>query len=316
MGLAVNRQQQDAERSTLAGRQPDGELADPQGWSHSPRLQLQRQQLQRLFGAQRAGFLPLQGAKLNVRKADGTISGVSSFIHRPPSNLSFQGQHLTAYVTFEQMVLSRVRDLRPIDAAGQLREVVLEILALPAMQGVNQWNSHVHVALGRIDAALAGAQTMSQADAAKVVGAQIDGILRERNRVPGTAISEHGTHGHGEATDAGSLEVMETALRTGQAAHYGQAQMAQAVSCLWRLFDYDPPDPGADAAKRAKITKHVLTHVMSVRSAFPAVFDWLTGNNQYWLLPYLRAHRTSFTSLQRVSAANLLLIEQQVHAGL
>jgi len=257
----------------------------------------------------------VQLAKLNIRKTDGTISGVSSFINRPPSNLGFQGQHLTAYVSFEQTVLSRVRDRKPSAAAAELREVIREILALPAMESPNQWNKHIHASLGAIDHALKAATTADEKTAANIVGVQIDGILRERNRVPGTAISEVGTTGHGEAKTAGALEMMETALRSGKAQAYGQPEMAQAVECLWALFDYDPPNP-TDDQKLTKIKIRVLTHMMSVRTAFPEVFGWLTGNNKYWLIPYLRQHRAKFTALQRVSDQNLGAVELYVHANL
>jgi hypothetical protein len=257
----------------------------------------------------------VQRAKLNIRKMDGTISGVSNFIARPPSNLGFQGQHLTAYVAFEQTMLSRVRDRLPTQAAAELREVIREIKALPAMETPNQWNRHIHRSLDMIDQNLQHAAGMNEKNAARMVGTQIDGLLRERNRVPGTAISEVGTHGHGEATNAGALEVMETALRTGTAQHYGAAEMKQAVECSWHLFDYDPPD-ATDAKKLEKIQIRVLTHVMSVRTAFPHVFDWLSTNSNYWLIPYLRANRATFAALQRVSDQNLLLVQNYVHTNL
>ena len=257
----------------------------------------------------------VQRAKLNIRKADGVITGVSSFIARPPSNLGFQGQHLTAYVAFEETMLLRVQGRRPTAAATELRYVIAEILALPAMETQNQWNRHIHQSLARIDQALQAASAMDEKSAAKIVGAQIDGLLRERNRVPGTAISEAGTHGHGEATRAGALEVMERALRDGTA-NYGPPQKQQAVECLWHLFDYDPPDPATDAKKLQKIEIRVLTHLMTVRTAFPQVFDWLSGDRNYWLIPYLRAHRGNFTALQRVSDQNLDQVERYVHSSL
>jgi hypothetical protein len=261
------------------------------------------------------GEPPVQCAKLNLRNTDGTISGVSSFIKRPPSNLGSQGQHLTAYVSFKQTILSRVRDLTPTEAAASLRVVVAEILELPAMQTQNQWNEHIHLSLAEIDAALNDAQSMEQNSAAVMVGKQIDAILRERNRVPGTAISEHGTHGHGEAKTAGALEVMETALRTEHAGDYGASVAQQAVECMWALFDYDPPDP-ADNDKLQKIQERVLTHVMSMRTAFPKVFNWLTEQPEYWLIPYLSSNRNKFTALQRVSDNNLLQVQEYVHANL
>lgn len=279
----------------------------------SPRLVAQRERIQRAFGD--AAAPPVQMAKLNIRKTDGTISGVSSFINRPPSNLGFQGQHLTAYVGFEQTILSRVRDRTPTGAAAELREVISEIIELPAMQTQNQWNKHIHASLIKIDVALQNAALQDEATAAKIVGVQIDGILRERNRVPGTAISEKDTHGHGEAKTAGSLEMMETALRSGNAGHYGAKEMEQAVVNLWSIFDYDPPEP-KDQKAHDKICTRVLTHVMSVRTAFPQVFDWLTGNNKYWLIPFLRKNRKLFTSMNRLSDNTLGLVENYVHANL
>jgi hypothetical protein len=284
--------------------------------AQSPPMLAQRRKISAMFGP---AAPVVQRAKLNIRGPSsgnpGTISGISDWIHRPPSNLGKQGQHLTAYVTFEQTMLSRVRDLTPTQAAAELRVVILEFRQLPAMQNVTQWNKHIHLSLDLIDSALDDATTMSEKDAAKVVGAQIDGLLRERNRVPGTAISEYGTTGHGEAKHAGALETMETALRSGTAGGYGNNEKAQAVHDMWALLDYDPPDPAGQDQLDA-ISARILTHFKSMRTAFPRVFNWLSGDANYWLLPYLRANRHITTTLQRVSGANLLLVENAVHGAL
>ena len=280
--------------------------------AQSPRMLAQRRQMHAVFGPS----APVQLAKLNVRGptsgSPGTISGISDWIHRPPSNLSVQGQHLTAYVTFEQTMLSRVRDRTPRQAAAELRQVIAEFRLLPTMQNVNQWNRHIHASLDNIDSELSDATKMSETDAAKVVGAQIDQLLRERNRVPGTAISEPGTTGHGEAMYAGSLETMETALRTKTAFGYGNTQKAQAVVNMWALLDYDPPDP-TDEKKLEDIVRRVLTHLHSLRSAFPHVFQWLSADSNFWLLPYLRAHRDITPSLQRLSASNLKRVQEAIY---
>lgn len=309
------RQSKSAAPQPATGLESARAASAPDRLGQSPRMLAQRRQIRALFGP----AAPVQLAKLNIRGpssgSPGTISGISGWINRPPSNLSKQGQHLTAYVTFVQTMLSRVRDRTPRQAAAELRNVINEFRQLPAMQNVNQWNNHIHQSLNAIDGQLQGAAGMSESDAADVVGDQIDALLRERNRVPGTAISEPGTVGHGEAKHAGALETMETALRTGNAGHYGNAEKAQAVSDMWALLDYDPPDPPG-ALQLQAIVARVATHLRSLRTAFPQVFIWLSGDPNYWLLPYLRANPHIATSLQRVSGPNLLLVQNAVHASL
>ncbi|WP_341720587.1 hypothetical protein QQG74_13315 [Micromonospora sp. FIMYZ51] len=265
------------------------------------------------------GAVTVQRASLNIRP-DGTISGVSQFPSRPPSNLSKQGQHLTAYVAFEDTILSNVRDRTPSAAAEQLIWVARQFQALPFMETVNQWNRHVHQSIEAIIATLRDALDRDPPDdkfLRSTVGRQIDELLRERNRVPHTAISESGTKGHGEAATAGGLEVMETAIRTRRAGAYGDDEATQAVTQMWQLLDYDPAEPSAASPELLLIQRRVLTHVRSMRLAYPQVFAWLTGLGAgYWLMPYLRAHQDKFSSLSRLSAPRLLDVETYVHANL
>lgn len=258
----------------------------------------------------------VQRARLNVRP-NGTISGVSSFPRRPPSNLSRQGQHLTAYVAFEDTILSHVRDRTPAQAAEQLIWVASQFKELPFMADVNQWNGHIHQSLDSIIEQLRTALARDPRDDTHlrvVVGNQIDDLLAQRNRVPHTAINEPGTFGHGESGNAGALETMETALRTARANSYGAAEAAQAVQQMWALFDYDPPEPAAESNQLVMIGKRVLTHLKSMRLAYPHLFNWLTEQgSDYWLMRYLRSHRDDVNCLNRLSGERLEDIENYAH---
>jgi hypothetical protein len=261
----------------------------------------------------------VQRARLNVR-ANGTISGVSQFPRRPPSNLSRQGQHLTSYVAFEDTILSHVRDRTPAQAAEQLIFVALQFKALPFMADINQWNGHVHQSLDIIIEQLQAALNTDPRDETRIriiVGEQIENLLTQRNRVPHTAINEPGTTGHGEAGNAGALETMETALRTGRAGSYGAAEATQAVGQMWALFDYDPPEPAAESNQLGMIKKRVLTHLQSMRLAYPHLFNWLTEQGaDYWMMRYLRAHRDDVNCLKRLSDERLNDIENYAHERL
>lgn len=261
----------------------------------------------------------VQRARLNVR-TNGTISGVSQFPRRPPSNLSRQGQHLTAYVVFEDTILSQVRDRTPAQAAEQLIWVAGQFKELPFMVDINQRNRHVHESLDyiieQLRAALAG-DHQDDAHIRAVVGNQIDDLLAQRNRVPHTAINESGTFGHGESGNAGALETMETALRNARAGSYGAAEATQAVRQMWALFDYDPPEPAAESNQLATIEKRVLTHLKSMQLAYPHLFKWLTEQgSEYWLMRYLRSHRDDVNCLNRLSDERLEDIESYAHGML
>lgn len=261
----------------------------------------------------------VQRARLNVRP-NGTISGVSQFPRRPPSNLSRQGQHLTAYVAFEDTILSHVRDRTPAQAAEQLILVANQFKELPFMADINQWNRHVHESLDHIIEQLQTALARDPQDDAHlrvVVGNQIDELLAQRNRVPHTAINEPDTTGHGESSNAGALETMETALRTARAGAYGAAEATQAVRQMWSLLDYDPPEPAAESNQLVMVEKRVLTHLKSMRLAYPHLFNWLTEQgSDYWLMRYLRSHRDDVNCLNRLSGERLQDIENYVHERL
>ncbi|MGH2721596.1 MAG: hypothetical protein ACRDJO_08340 [Actinomycetota bacterium] len=310
---------------TRARSRPDASRPDP---PPAASLQTAIVRLQRTIGNTAVGHLlrgdgpglTVQRARLNIRSsggAQGTISGVSQWPSRPASNLrSGQGQHLTAYVAFEQMILSRVRDLTPEGAAASLIEVAREIKGLPAMVPPGQFNNHIHLGLDLVIAALSKLRGQDPGTVAAGVGPQIDEILRLRNQVPGTAISIPGTKGHGEAGDSGSLEVIETGLRTGTKA-WDDSVATQAVQTMWFLFDYDPPAPG-DAVILESIAKRVLTHVLSMRMAFPAIWRWLSGKDEkFHLLPYLIAHAGGAgLPLPRLGKLQLGKIKDHVYARL
>lgn len=285
-----------------------------------PQKIAQRLQIKSTSGGAEVGAPIVQRAKLNIRKDKKTISGVSKFPRRPPSNLSKQRQHLTAYVTFEQAILSRVRDRTPTNAASELQNLVKEIGKLPYMASAG----HVHASLNSIDKKLSEAAKLpDEKAAANIVGDQIDLVLDARNHIPGTAISVSGTTGHGEARTAGSLEMFETDLRqTGGQKFATDAKNAkQALLNMWELFDYNPPDP-KDDPKLTEVQRRVLTHVMSMRTAFPLTFEWLTSlGEKYWLMPWLMQSLQSRgpalrLPLQRLSKESLKKVTDFVHTNL
>lgn len=310
-----------AERGPVPGRREESAAPLRHRLGTSAILALQRhagnQAVKHLLSTPSA--VTVQRARLNIRP-NGTISGVSGFPSRPPSNLrGKQGQHLTAYVAFEDTILSHVRDRTPEQAAQALIGVAEQFKALPFMVPKNPQNGYLHQYFDSIIAELTAELQQNPPDVASLrstIGYQIDELLKARNQIPSTAISELGTKGHGEATVAGGLETMETALRTGKAGSYGDAEAEQAVSQMWQLLDYDPPEPDTPE-KLELVQRRVLTHVTSMRLAYPEVFAWLTNYRMdYWLMPYLRAHRSTFTSLGRLSDKTLKSIQEYVHSNL
>ena len=253
---------------------------------------------QRMLAAAPTTPLPaVQRAKLNLR-VNNTISGVSKFPKRPTSNVSgSQGQHLTAYVTFEDMILAHVKDRTLTEAAEELTNVLNGILALPGMASKPK-----HL----VDPIAVNISLLAKRPANKdVIGMVIDNILSIRNKVPGTA--ERGTGGgHGEAGHSGTLETVESALRTDnwKASWDEDTVEDQCRYSMWRLLDYDPPNPTDDDDLQL-ISRRVLTHYLSLRMAYPKTFAWLTERESY-LSTYMEAHRDDVgMPLPRVKAANL-----------
>lgn len=222
---------------------------------------------------------PIQRAKLNMR-TNGTISGVSNFPSRPTSNLSgSQGQHLTAYVVFEDTIRGKVKDQTRSGAATSLQSYLDEMLTLPGMQQKNA--AYLVDAIDRCKQSLNDADNVEDA---------IDLILSIRNKVPGTA--QRGTGGgHGESGNSGRLEVVESALRNNDWKDSWDEDVVsdQCRYSVWRLLDYNPSEP-ADEDDRKAIIKVIVTHYKSILSAYPHVNQWLVKRNDYFQT-YLEAHR-------------------------
>jgi hypothetical protein len=252
----------------------------------SSHVQSQRA-LQRMLNA-RAGRPAIQLAKLNLRAKDKKISGVK-FRSRPTSNVTKgQGQHLTAFVAFQDMILSHVRDKTVAEAANALIEVLNTIQHLPGAE-----NLHASIG-GKFDINRELLARAAKSGNAAHVGTIIDNILSLRNKLPDTALSTaEKTPGHGEAKTSGILEVLETALRKGLPFRpsWGSAgQVAdQALASMWRLLDYQPPG-GAGEKSFAKTKQRVLRHVLQMELSYPATFAWLSARGSY-LMPYLKANR-------------------------
>jgi hypothetical protein len=290
---------------------------------HSPRVQAQFA-LQRMLnqGANVAAG-PLrqstrnvfQLARLNLRKADGTISGVSDWPHRPSSNVSRgQGQHLTAYASYTDMILSHVRDRTVVQAAKALIDVLGWMQQLP---GGDYWYGQYG------DTVEINKQLLQQAakdDDAGLVGGVIDNILSLRNKMPDTAIgTSEQTWGHGEAKTSGSLETLESILRQNGGAlptgYDDQTEAAAALFNMWRLLDYQPTS-GASQQAFDKTKDRVLRHVMQMRLSYPQVFTWLS-NRGSWLMPYIKAHRTDDKMpLSNLNNTEIEQITKYVHGGL
>jgi hypothetical protein len=253
--------------------------------------------------------MPLQRARLNVRK-NGTISGVSDWPKRPPSNLrGTQGQHLTAYVVFEDAILSHVKDVTVPEAADALIALLSEILNLPGMS--IQSGAYLKKAIEENMEIL-----QKDAKDAQVVGKVIDNILTIRNQIPGTA--ERGTGGgHGEAKSSGTLETLETTLRRDSWDKTWDEDIVenQCRSFMWGLLDYNPAQPADDKAAKV-IGDRVLTHFLSLRMAYPKTFEWLTAREAY-LFTYLEANRDSAgMPLKELTQLQFYSLRDYVHSKL
>jgi hypothetical protein len=310
-----------AARAALLGHRPDRVAAEPASAPSpspgpaKPILQEKGKPIPEEGEPQGAmGFLrrlatsphDLQLVRLNLRN-DGTISGVSAWPDRGPSNVRGQGQHLTAYVSFEDMILSHVRDRTPEQAAEALVALLKDFYVLPGMKAPQ--------AKYLRDGVENAAQRLRDAKGdAKEIGAVADEILRIRNQVPGTAVTGEGG-GHGEAKDSGRLEVIETALRKDawNPAWDKKVAVGESQFSMWRLLDYDPP-PGADLGE---IAKRVGTHFLSMRMSYPQVFAWLSAKQETWLFTYLKANRKGAgIPLGRLADATIDALQPLVHGML
>ncbi|WP_322044092.1 DUF4157 domain-containing protein [Paraburkholderia sp. J67] len=283
---------------------------DSASWIPMNTVQARKAQI---FGGAGRGHHTMQFARLNIR-ADGTISGVSNFPSRPPSNVrGTQGQHFTAYVVFEDTILAKVKDRAPGDAVIALKGYLDEILTLPGMQ-----QSNVKNLTDAIKYWSDQLEKLSKVKAInpKTIGDIIDYILCIRNMVPGTARRGKGG-GHDEAGSSGRLELVETTLRRGEWENtWVAATIAdQCRALVWQLLDYQPADP-TDDQEEAAIAKVIITHFKSIVSAYPNLDAWLNHRGAYYT-SYLEAHRNNAgMPLLKVGQPQLTRIFELVGAGM
>lgn len=259
-----------------------------------PAKPTQRRRAAPLVDNRQAGVVQL--ARVNIRKSDQTITGVSAFPSRPSSNArGGQGHHRTAYVVFEDTIVSKVRGRTLAEAAASLQGYLEEILLLPGMKSA----AYLEAPLKECWKAL---------NDPKNVNAVIDEILAIRNQVPGVA-----EKGKGAPNDeAGSSLILRTVDHALQDDAWNNRWDPKVVSmqcreAVWKLFAYDPPHADNDK-KVQKIANHVTTFIRSIISAYPHVEAWLYGRGDTFQA-YLENHRyTHGFPLQRLTKGELTAV--------
>ncbi|MBR1218542.1 DUF4157 domain-containing protein [Bradyrhizobium sp. U87765 SZCCT0131] len=257
----------------------------------------------------------LQRTKLNLDK-DDKISGISDWVDRPSSNTTKQGQHLTAYVAFEDMILSHVRGCTVVEAAQALQAVIDGIRILPGAEHMHRTYADQfderRAELGQVG------RLRDPKEAKKEVERIIDDILSLRNKLPDTALStSERTPGHGEAKSSGGLEVMENTLRkrTAFPESWGdeKAIADSLLSSMWRLLDYQPSTEASEQAF-TKTKQRVLRHVMQMQLSYPRVSKWLTEHG-YDLMAYLAKNRKEGMPLAALSGKEIAALSGHVAAN-
>lgn len=222
----------------------------------------------------------VQMANVNVNKK-GVITSVTKFRSRPASNVrGSQGDHTTAYTTFESMINSHTRGKTPEEACKALIKLLGDFHLLPGMATKTAEDYNLPNAIKKAQKELAE----SDADP-KVMGAIIDDILEIRNYVPLTSMRVgKSSGGHGESKFAGELDTLEDKFRTGaDLSSYSEDGLGhQAVTNMWQLFDYDPNKSEDDD----KIVAVLVQHLTSMYLAYPEVYAWCTAKG-YWLVPWM-----------------------------
>ena len=120
-----------------------------------------------------------------------------------------QGQHLTAYVAFTDMILSHVRDRTPRQAANALIDL---LDSMSDLLGGEQWNRTYGATVEENKRLLRDAARDNDAD---IVGGVIDNILALRNVMPDTALATAERHrGTAKPAPRAASRFSKTPLRT------------------------------------------------------------------------------------------------------
>ena len=180
---------------------------------------------------------------------------------RPPGSLAGgeQGQHITAYGTFEAMILNHLVG-KTLAAAKHSLNLLLDAFAtLPEGQDalVGEWKRRTDLARTVVD------EVIDFRDLGKAIYL----VISARQMVPESARHAKGG-GKGEAGALGHLQMVEKYLRDGALDRVPDTEIDPVAYDMWRLLD--PPTARADPDR---VTAIMAQHIASLRLSYPRTFE-------------------------------------------
>ncbi|WP_340063705.1 hypothetical protein [Ascidiimonas aurantiaca] len=202
---------------------------------------------------------------------------------RPAGPLSggSQGDHTTAYVTFEHQLINAVYGVTPAQAWQGLVVTHNTIRSLPGYAQTAKWltsqSDQRHTNMSAVDPKTVTAQDIQD---------YANFILEVRNRLKLTALETKGgsTGGHNEATNAGGLQKEEQNIRNGKAPSYTKDDI---MLSMMRTLDHERIKKNAvDSTTKGDIVSQHITSILDTYWQVAAAYKITSAN----LLTYYNSY--------------------------
>ncbi len=199
---------------------------------------------------------------IDVRDNKGVIAATGDG-KRPPGPLTgsnSQGDHMTAYVTFEHQIINAIYGQTPDTAWGSLLYTHAIIKFLPGYAETAKWITTLSDQ--RYDNATGQDTTQITLDD---VDKYANFLLEIRNRIALTSLKTSGgsTGGQNESTHAGGLQDEERNLRNGKAKKYTKDDI---MTSMMRLLDHDRL--GRSVKSQTKKENIIEQHLISILDTY------------------------------------------------
>lgn len=240
----------------------------------------------------------------------GTISSIK-FGSRPTSNCSKQGQHISSYAIFQDMIRSHALDKSLDQAAIALRDDVLP--EITDMHTSRHYQRQLDALAPRLTAISSPSAQGNPRKTANELEAVIYDILSARNKVPGTAAATKNTGGHGEASSLAGLRVKEDALRRngGPPHDWNEDKVAlEAGFEIWKLMDVNPVGRNTES-----LIKALKMHINQMALSYPQLFHWLSSQQRWRLVPLLLNHDKHLPLGMMAKEKRMTIVDQLTNDG-
>ncbi|KAF2082360.1 hypothetical protein [Flavobacterium sharifuzzamanii] len=206
---------------------------------------------------------PIQKQTISIKVESNVITNVKISKSRPGTNLpgGHQGEHTTAFTTFNHMAINNVKGKTLEQARDNL---VLTLESMKDFPGYEYAPKYLTTAMKNTLDAAENMDPPTRSDIENLM----TWTIQIRNSIPLTANSKKTTGGHGESMHGGGMQTIEQAVRTKKITKKSDVKGDLMVN-VWGLYDFNALIPDS-AEKWAKL---LVQHMLSMVASYPHIFE-------------------------------------------